>query len=177
MPNSAKQVNTAVNVLSTILGMSSANLGHVQLPAFQKQTKQATVVTHRRNIEEMMLKQGLSVASQIVLLFDKSECLNSDSRASHPVCIAAHHKSFTSAFQSCEAVQLGRVESLPLMPVSEFYDYDDTSKPGPAEREQKRTLKHDSGCFLPPFSAFDAHIFCNENIFPLVETSPFIFSA
>jgi len=36
-------------------------------------------------------------------------------------------------------------------------------------------LKHDSGCFLPPFSAFDAHIFCNENIFPLVETSPFIF--
>ncbi|CAL1141851.1 unnamed protein product [Cladocopium goreaui] len=130
MPNSAKQVNTAVNVLSTILGMSSANLGHVQLPAFQKQTKQATVVTHRRNIEEMMLKQGLSVASQIVLLFDKSECLNSDSRASHQVCIAAHHKSFTSAFQSCEAVQLGRVESLPLMPVSEFYDYDDTSKPG-----------------------------------------------
>ena len=126
MPNSAKQVNTAVNVLSTILGMSSANLGHVQLPAFQKQTKQATVVTHRRNIEEMMLKQGLSVASQIVLLFDKSECLNSDSRASHQVCIAAHHKSFTSAFQSCEAVQLGRVESLPLMPVSEFYDYDDT---------------------------------------------------
>ena len=45
------------------------------------------------------------------------------------------------------------------------------------QREQKQTLKHDSGCFLPPFSAFDAHIFCNENIFPLVETSPFIFSA
>ena len=150
MPNNSKQVQTAVNVLSTILGMSSSNIGHVQLPAFQKQTKQATVVTHRRNIEELMLKQGLSVASQIVLLFDKSECLSSDSRAGHQVCIAAHHKSFTlpsKIAKQCRWVVWSPSASCQC-PNSMITM---THQSQGQQREQKRTLKHDSGCFLPPF--------------------------
>lgn len=136
MPNNSKQVSTAVNVLNTILGMGACNIGHVQLPAFQKQAKQATIVNHRRNVEEMLLKAGLAVDQQIVLLFDKSGCAGSDARSAHQYCIAPYNKQFTSVFEKSEAFQSSRVGPLPLLPVSDFYCYDDSAKPGPAERAE-----------------------------------------
>eukprot|EP00438_Fugacium_kawagutii_P019790 Skav228872 [mRNA] locus=scaffold816:387783:402586:+ [translate_table: standard] len=131
LPNSAKQVSSAVNVMTTILGMGCGNIAHVQLPVFQKQAKQATIVAHRKNVEEMILKAGLSLEHQIVLLFDKSNCMASDARSVHQYCVAAYHKQFVPTFDKSEALQQGRIEALPLLPVSEFYGYDETAKPGP----------------------------------------------
>ena len=136
MPSNTKQVTTAVNVMNTILGMGSSSIGHVQLPAFQKQAKQSTIVNHRRTVEEMLLKAGLTVDQQIVLLFDKSNCAGSDARSAHQYCIATYHKQFTPVFEKSEAFQSSRVGPLHLLPVSEFYGYDDTAKPGPAERAE-----------------------------------------
>ena len=138
MPANAKQVNSSANVMSTILGMGSTNIAHVQLPAFQKQAKQATVVAHRNNVAEMLLKASLSVEQQIVLLFDKTECGRSDVRSTHQYCIATHHKQYTPAFEGCDAFQAGHIGPLPLLPVSEFYGYDDANKPGPAERAETK---------------------------------------
>lgn len=136
LPNYSKQVQSAINVMSTVLGMGSGNIAHVQLPVFQKQAKQATIVSHRKNVEEMILKANLSVENQIVLLFDKSNCMASDARSVHQYCVAAFHKQFTSLFDKSEALQQGRIEALPLLPVSEFYGYDESAKPGPGERAE-----------------------------------------
>lgn len=136
LPNSAKQVSSAINVMSTILGMGCGNIAHVQLPVFQMQAKQATIIAHRKNVEEMILKANLSVENQIVLLFDKSNCMVSDARSVRQYCIAAYHKQFVPTFDKSEAWQLGRIQALPLLPVSEFYGYDETAKPGPGERAE-----------------------------------------
>lgn len=136
MPANAKQVHTAVNVMNTVLGMGSSNIGHVQLPAFQKQAKQSTIVNHRRTVEEQLLKAGLSVDQQIVLLFDKSSCAGSDARSAHQYCIATYNKQFTPVFEKSQAFQTSCVGPLPLLPVSEFYGYDESGKPGPAERAE-----------------------------------------
>lgn len=139
MPANTKQVNTSVNVLSTILGMGSGNVGHVQLPVFQKQIKEATVLSHRRNLDELMLKANLSIAQEIVLFFDKSDCNSTDVRNNHQVCVAAFHKQFTSSFTSSSAFQKSQIGPLRLLPVSEFYGYNDESaKPGPAERAETK---------------------------------------
>ena len=136
MPANAKHVNTTVNVMTTILGMGSGNIAHVQLPVFQKQVKQGTVVSHRRNVVEMMLRAGVNISQEVVLLFDKSDCLSSDSRTAHQYCIAAYHSGFSPAFQSCRVFEAGHIGSLLLMPVSDFYGYDDNCRPGPAERAE-----------------------------------------
>lgn len=139
MPANAKQVITSVNVLSAILGMGSGNLGHVQLPVFQKQVKEATVLSHRRNLDELMLKANLSIAQEIVLFFDKCDCNSTDVRNNHQVCVAAFHKQFTSSFASSSAFQKSQIGPLRLLPVSEFYGYNDESaKPGPAERAETK---------------------------------------
>ena len=137
-PANAKQVNSILNVMSTILGMGSGNLAHVQLPAYQKSIKQGTVVAHRKNVEELMLKMGLTISQEVVLLFDKSECLGTDSRGSHQYCVAAFHKNFSSGFQGCPAFQAGHIGPLRLMPVSDFYGYDENCRPGPGERAETK---------------------------------------
>ena len=144
MPANAKQVQSSMNVLSTVLGMGSTNIGHVQMPLFHKQTKENTVMNHRRNIEEMMLKGGLSREKEIILLFDKSDCRGTDARSSHQICIAGYHKQFQSGFSRSTAFDEGRIGPVPLLPVSEFYGYDEAAKPGPAERTET-TLASISG--------------------------------
>lgn len=134
MPANAKLVMTSLNVLGTVLGMGASTIGHVQLPAYQGQIKEQTVMAHRRTIEDGLVKHGLSLEKDVVLLFDKSNCRQSDSRASVQKCIATFHKNFTPDFAACSAVSGNRVDTVPLLPVSEFYSYDDTAKPGPAER-------------------------------------------
>ena len=136
MPANAKQVQSSMNVLSTVHGMGSTNIGHVQLPLFHKQTKEATVMTHRRTIDDLLLKGGLSREREIVLLFDKSDCRGTDARAPHQACIAVHHKQFLTGFARSTALDESRIGPVPLLPVSEFYGYDESAKPGPAERTE-----------------------------------------
>lgn len=59
MPANAKQVQSSMNVLSTVLGMGSTNIGHVQMPLFHKQTKENTVNPQHKDIKGTRLVWGL----------------------------------------------------------------------------------------------------------------------
>lgn len=159
MPANAKLVMTSLNVLGTVLGMGASTIGHVQLPAYQGQIKEQTVMAHRRTIEDGLVKHGLSLEKDVVLLFDKSNCRQSDSRASVQKCIAAFHKNFTPDFAACSAVSGNRVDTVPLLPVSEFYSYDDTAKPGPAERVETFLVTL-SSAFCVSIEIFCLFFFC-----------------
>ena len=146
MPANSKLVMTSLNVLGTVLGMGASTLGHVQLPAFQKQIKEQTVLAHRRTVEDGLTKHGLSIEKQVVVLFDKSNCRQSDARSAHQYCIASHHKNFNSDFASSKATVETCIGPVPLLPVSEFYSYDESAKPGPAERVETFLVSLSSAC-------------------------------
>lgn len=138
-PANSELVQSSCNVLATLLAMGSNNIGHIQCPMFHKQTSEMSTVKHTRTMEDALFKNNVNIGKRVALLFDKPPDSRGDQRASHQVCIAASHKLFanTSAFNASDIVVSGRVGPVPLIRVIDFIDYDESCKPGPADRVEQ----------------------------------------
>ena len=141
-PANAQLVTSSLQVLANMLAMGSCNVGHVQMPMFHKQTNSTTILKHRRSIEDALLRHLLSVDKPVVLLFDRHPEYRGNNPSTHQGAAVVTHSQFSSssAFNECKAVQEGRIGPIPLARVSDFIDYDESCRPGPAERVEQKLL-------------------------------------
>lgn len=141
-PANAVLVNTSLLVGTSILAMGSCNIAHVQTPMNHKQTKDMTVLKHKRHMEDTLGKARITLGDPIALLYDKPEDFRGASRSTTQMAWAAVHNNFVQStpFSQCSAVTVGRVGPVVLSKASEFIDADEAIRPGPADRvEQKLT--------------------------------------
>ena len=141
-PANSELVQSSLNVLASFLAMSSSDIGHLQTPMFHKQTSGMSTVKHTRTVEDLLFKHNLNIGKRVAVLFDKPADARGDQRASHQVCIAVSHKQYStsSVFNSCNMVSNARIGPIPLVRVIDFIDYDESCKPGPADRVEQQLV-------------------------------------
>ena len=101
-----------------------------------------STVKHTRTVEDLLFKHNLNIGKRVAVLFDKPADARGDQRASHQVCIAVSHKQYStsSVFNSCNMVSNARIGPIPLVRVIDFIDYDESCKPGPADRVEQQLV-------------------------------------
>ena len=130
-PANAAYLAASLKAFATLLSMSSTMIGWVRLPVYQKQTSESAVVKHRQQLENALLKGGLSVINLIQVLYTKPDSTARDARNLHQLAFAAH------AFHQCVPVREGKLGPAPLIRMSDFLGYDSETKPGASARVEQ----------------------------------------
>lgn len=134
-PANSSYLVAAAKTFATLLSMSSTMLGLVLFPVMQSQTSESALVKHRQQLENLLLKGGLSVINLIQLLFAKPDSTARDTRNRHQLALASFHSHFGAhAFQQCTPVRDGKLGPVPLLKICDFLGYDSESKPGASAR-------------------------------------------
>lgn len=141
-PANATLVNTALLVGTSILAMGSCNIAHVQTPMNHKQTKDLTVLKHKRHIEDTLGKHKITLDYPIALLYDRPDDFRGACRSSTQMAFAAVHHSFiqSTPFAQCTAVTDGRIGPMVLAKATDFIDADEAVRPGPADRVEQKLI-------------------------------------
>lgn len=141
-PANAVLVNTSLLVGTSILAMGSCNIAHVQTPMNHKQTKDLTVLKHKRHIEDTLGKHKITLEYPVALLYDRPDDFRGASRSSTQMAFAAVHNNFiqTTPFAQCAAVTDGRIGPMVLVKASDFIDADEAVRPGPADRVEQKLI-------------------------------------
>ena len=122
-------------MLATVLSQSGGNLAHVQYPMPHKGMAATTCIKHRRTIEDLMIKNKISLEGHVALLFQRSSNATAqDQRSLSQPCVAAWCSAFHSEWAESKAVVEGRLGPYPLIRVAEFLGFDDVSRPSPQAR-------------------------------------------
>ena len=113
-------------------------IGLVLFPVWQSQTSEAALVKHRQQLENALMKGGLSVLNTIQVLYAKPDSSAKDNRNLHQLALATFHTHFGShSFQQCAPVREGKLGPAPLLKIAEFRGYDSDSKPGASARVEQ----------------------------------------
>ena len=137
-PANAAYLAASLKAFATLLSMSSTMIGLVLLPVYQKQTSESAVVKHRQQLENALLKGGLSVLNLIQILYTKPDSTARDSRNLHQLALATFHSHFaTHAFHQCVPVREGKLGPAPLIRMSDFLGYDSETAPGASARVEQ----------------------------------------
>ena len=127
-----------VNSISTVaqlLGMSSSHMAWIQYPVLQAATNLSAMVKHRHLLELSMLKHSISVQVNVQILYAKPDARANDNRnLSQPALCGFHSNYQESPLRSSKAVTAGTAGPCPLIKVTDFINYDEGAKPGPAMR-------------------------------------------
>ena len=124
-PSNAAYLGAAVNATCSIVNMSQDNICHCQLPQLQSSTNAATVLKHKRTLEDNLIGQKLDVGNMVVLRFTKPESQRNDSRKPSQACIAAHSANFkVSSFCESDPIRSSTIGPAPLIKTSQMLGYD-----------------------------------------------------
>lgn len=142
-PANASYLAAALKVFTTLMSMGSTMIGVVFLPLLQSQTVEAAVVKHRQQLDNALLKGGLTVSNQFQLLYSKPDSTSRDSRSLFQLCVATFHTHFPQhAFQQSTPVKTGKLGPAPLAKLSDFVGYDSDTRPSPSARVEQRFGVH-----------------------------------
>lgn len=139
-PANAFLVKNCNNMLGQVLAMASSHCGWAMFPVHQDQTGEATLIRHRRAIEDAMLKMGINLKNEVAILFKKPD----GARDGRPMSQAARlvvHKNFvqSSPWQNSEVVSEGRIGPCELIRIQDFIGFDpEAQRPGAAARVEQR---------------------------------------
>ena len=125
--------------MAAICAMSSHNCGFIMMPVHQKQTTESAVLKHRRSIEESLMKNKLTVAWEVRLLFSKPDSIRSDGRAMSQLCLVTVATTYkdSSPWLSSSAITTGRLGPVPLIRISEMLGFDEVVKPSASARVEQ----------------------------------------
>ena len=135
-------------MLASLIASSSGSLGHVQLPMSHRAMAPSTATKNRRTVEDLLLKQKLSVDNHLVLLFDRPAEGNSSDRRSLVQCclMTPSGASSASVWQNSQAMQDGRIGPLPLIRVADMVGFDETNRPSPSARIEQLLVQKSCVC-------------------------------
>lgn len=124
-PSNANYLASVVALASGITNMSQDNMCHVQMPQLQSSTASATVLKHRRSLEDQLINHKLDVTAAVMLLFDKGESHKNDSRKAAQVCLAATSTNYsTNTFAGSDAVRTSTIGPVPLIKATQMLGQD-----------------------------------------------------
>ena len=113
-------------------------VGLVLYPVFQSQTSEAALLKHRQQLDNALLKGGLSVINPVQILYEKPQSTARDARSLFQLCLATFHSHFTKhAFQQSQAVKEGKMGPAPLIKMGDLLGYDSETKPGASARVEQ----------------------------------------
>ena len=142
-PSNAPYLSSALSAGCGIVNMSEDHVMHVQLPQPQSSTNNATILKHRRALEDSMVANKLDVSNHLLLRFAKPDSNKSDSRRMSQNCIAAVSSNFkTAGFAASDAMASSTIGPAPLIKASAMLGCDDDggSMSAGLRTEQKRGL-------------------------------------
>ncbi|CAK9078225.1 unnamed protein product [Durusdinium trenchii] len=145
-PANSTYLAASLKTFATLLSMSSTMIGLVLYPVYQTQTSEAALVKHKQQLDNALLKGGLSVIHMIQVLYEKPDSTAKDSRGLYQPALASFHGHFSNhSFQQCLPVREGKLGPAPLIKVGDFIGYDSDSQPGASARvEQKGIPCHET---------------------------------
>lgn len=124
-PANSTYLTAAIGLGCGIVNMAENNLLHVQLPQLQSSTTAASVLKHRRSLEDMLIAQKLDISNVLLLRFVKPDSQKNDSRRLSQNCIAAVSTNYKSCgFTQSEAFQHSLIGPAPLIKASQMLGYD-----------------------------------------------------
>ena len=108
----------------------------------------STATKNRRTVEDLLLKQKLSVDNHLVLFFDRpAEGNSSDRRSLVQSCLMTPSgASSASVWQNSQAMQDGRIGPLPLIRVADMVGFDETNRPSPSARVEQLLVQKACVC-------------------------------
>ena len=137
-PANSTYLAASLKTFSTLLSMSSTMIGLVFYPVFQTQTSESALVKHRQQLDNALLKGGLSVIHAIQILYEKPDSTAMDRRGLYQLALASFHTHYSShSFHQCSPVREGKLGPAPLLKVSDFLGYDSDTKPGASARVEQ----------------------------------------
>eukprot|EP00435_Cladocopium_sp_Y103_P052096 s1511_g16.t1 len=149
-PANANVVVNSMNVVAQLLGMSSSHMAWIQYPVLHAATNLNAMVKHRHLLEISMLKHAIACQYNVQILYAKPDARANDNRnLSQPALCGLHSNYQESPLRSSRAVQAGTAGPCPLIKVTDFINYDESTKPGPAMRCEQML-----GCQLVSISIF-----------------------
>ena len=144
-PAKAALLSSALQILGTVVSMSSANVGHIQLPVGHQAMKPETTIKHGRQLEDALLNMKLDMTNPVTLIFKKDEARGSDKRRLVQRSFAAISSHFKGSdgciWLKSNAIQSGYIDNLPLIKVTEMIGYDEIAKPSPGARVEQSLAK------------------------------------
>lgn len=140
-PSKAVLKDSALHVLATVVSMNGNNMAHVQMPLPHASTTPQAVMNHSRSLEDSLLQAKLDMGQPVTLLFRKDDSRLSDKRRSTQLCyavLATHSKVVgTSPWLKSNAVQMGYIDSLPLVKVGDMMGQDENTRLSPGLRVEQ----------------------------------------
>ncbi len=139
-PANAIYVGSALKTFSALLSMTSNAIGLLLYPVWQKQTTEGALIRHRQQLDNALLKAGLSMRNLVQFLWSKPDSSARDGRALSQIGLATFHSHFDNhAFSACKPVREGMCGPCPLLKIADFLGYDqDVSKPGASARAEQQ---------------------------------------
>ena len=124
-----------MNTVAQLLGMSSSHMAWIQYPVLHAATNLNAMVKHRHLLELSMLKHSIACQFNVQILYAKPDARANDNRnLSQPALCGFHSNYQESPLRSSKAVAAGTAGPCPWIKVTDFIQYDESSKPGPAMR-------------------------------------------
>lgn len=137
-PANSTYLAAALKTFATLLSMGSAMVGLVLYPVFQSQTSESALLKHRQQIDNALLKGGLSVINPIQVLYEKPQSTARDTRSLHQLSLATFHNHFAKhSFWQSQAVREGKMGPAPLIKMGDLLGYDSETKPGASARVEQ----------------------------------------
>ena len=143
-PSNATYLASSVGTACAITNLSQDNACHVQMPQIQSSTTPATVLKHRRAIEDQLIGHKLDVGCNVMLLFDREESHKNDNRKGAQVCVCATSTNYSSSgFSESESVKSSTIGPVPLIRVADMLgqDLDDNKLSAGLRTEQPLGLR------------------------------------
>lgn len=118
-------------------------MAFVQFPVLHTQTTVQAMVKHKHQLELSLMKHGIAVQHLVQILYTKPDARGNDSRGLSQPALCAFHTNYSEpAFLASSALKQGKLGPCPLAKVSDFINYDDSSKPGAAARCEQNLGPH-----------------------------------
>lgn len=143
-PSDATYVKNALSHFGSIISVSpKQNAGFLYLPVETTSTNQATVMKHRRIIEDTLSSMCMDVLKVVSVNFSKPGSANTDKRSlvQHALFVTSKMEQGENIWTSCNVWNQQSVGPIPLIKVSDMVGYDAESKPSPSARVEQQLSK------------------------------------
>ena len=138
-PSNAPLLVEAVKTMSTVLAMSSNNMGFVQYPVFQSQTNHLALVKHSHTLDNLIVQNKMVMYYPIQILYSKPDSTAGDARSLAQPAKGVFHSNYDGAcaFTESAAVKEGKLGACPLIRISQLLGYDECRRPGASARVEQ----------------------------------------